>query len=100
MPAQPKNLFVRLVSCLYRGLLHAYPQEFRSRYGDEMTQAFRDNLRDTLSNEGSLGLVRFCMRARPGISSPAFRAEIYLGKCPRNTLRGRGSRLLNLCGIC
>jgi len=62
MPAIWKNTLLRLACCLYRGLLHAYPPEFRLRYGAEMNQAFRDQLRDTLSRQGTLGFLTFCMR--------------------------------------
>jgi len=62
MPAIWKNTFLRLACGLYRGLLHAYPPEFRLRYGIEMNQVFRDQLRDTLSEQGIGGLLMFCTR--------------------------------------
>ena len=36
--------------------------EFRLRYGIEMHQVFRDQLRDALSKQGIRGLLTFCMR--------------------------------------
>jgi hypothetical protein len=62
MPSIRQNTLLRLACGLYRGLLHAYPPEFRLRYGIEMNQVFRDQLRDTLSKQGLHGLLTFCMR--------------------------------------
>ena len=62
MPTIWKNALLRLACGLYRGLLHAYPPEFRLRYGIEMNQVFRDQLRDTLSKQGARGLVTFGAR--------------------------------------
>jgi len=63
MPTFPKNMILRLGCGLYRGLLLAYPPEFRARYGVEMNQVFRDQLRDTLSKRGLHSLASFSIRA-------------------------------------
>jgi len=63
---------------LYRGLLYAYPPEFRSRYGVEMSQLFRDQLRDALSNQGILGLLPFCMRTTGDLSKSILRERCNL----------------------
>lgn len=57
-----RKIFSRLAAVLYRLLLYCYPKEFRQRYGIEMNQVFRTQLRDTLSNRGILGIVSFCTR--------------------------------------
>jgi hypothetical protein len=43
-------------------MLIAYPPEFRARYGLEMTQAFREQLREALSTAGTAGFLGFSMR--------------------------------------
>jgi hypothetical protein len=58
----PKNILERLAAGLYRALLYGYPKEFRKRYGLEMNQVFRAQMRDMLSSRGILGFAFFCMR--------------------------------------
>ena len=41
----------------YRFLMHAYPAEFRRRFGSSIDQAFRDMLRDAFQKHGYLGLA-------------------------------------------
>jgi hypothetical protein len=55
-----KDAIERLACGVYRVLLSGYPAEFRSRYGIEMKQVFRDQLRATLSKCGMLGFLAFC----------------------------------------
>lgn len=52
--------FITLTERCYRTLLLAYPAEFRRAYAEEMVQTFRDGCRDTFSEAGMWGLVRFC----------------------------------------
>jgi hypothetical protein len=79
MSPQFRNALAGLACGLYRGLLHAYPQDFRSRYGAEMTQLFRDNLRDALSNHGIPGFARFCMRTAWDLLTSVLRERFTLG---------------------
>jgi len=78
MPGFSKNILPRLAGGLYRGLLHAYPPEFRSRYGPEMNQLFRDQLRDALSNQGLLGFLPFCTRTAWDLSKSILRERSNL----------------------
>jgi hypothetical protein len=57
------NAMLRSACGFYRALLHGYPKEFRARYGAEMVQVLADRWRDTLANEGPMGIVRFCIHA-------------------------------------
>jgi hypothetical protein len=41
----------------YRLLMHAYPDEFRRRFGTSVEQAFRDMRRDAIEKHGYLGLA-------------------------------------------
>jgi hypothetical protein len=43
---------------IYKALLMAYPKEFRSEYGPQMAQAFRDLCREELGRGGTAGLAR------------------------------------------
>ena len=55
-----KDAIARLACGGYRVMLLGYPAEFRSRYGIEMKQVFREQLRRTLSSCGMLGFLAFC----------------------------------------
>ncbi len=46
----------------YRALLVAYPKEFRSEYGPQMAQAFRDLCREELGRGGAAGLIELWVR--------------------------------------
>ena len=43
---------------VYRGLLAAYPAEFRQRYGPEMAQVFRTSCRASYDSSGVMGVLR------------------------------------------
>lgn len=47
---------------VYRLLLHAYPAEYRTAYGERMAQAFRDQLRDAGTG---MQLIRLWLRTVP-----------------------------------
>lgn len=47
---------------LYELLLMAYPREFRSEYGPQMAQAFRDLCQEELGRSGAVGLVKLWVR--------------------------------------
>lgn len=48
------------LSCrLYRGLLHAYPVEFRNAFGEEMARVFRDGCTDALRQRHPGGLCAY-----------------------------------------
>lgn len=47
---------------LYEVLLVAYPREFRSVYGAQMAQPFRDLCREELGRSGAVGLVKLWVR--------------------------------------
>jgi len=46
----------------YRLLLHAYPREFRSRYGAEALSLFRDRYREEFRTGGWSGIARYAFR--------------------------------------
>jgi cytochrome c oxidase subunit IV len=65
------------LGCLvYRGFLHAYPREFRARFGAEMRQVFHDQLRDTLSSQGILGLLQFSFHIACDLSMSILRERL------------------------
>src|SRR5215212_8519314 len=47
---------------VYEALLLAYPKGFRSEYGPQMAQAFRDLCREELGRSGRAGLVELWVR--------------------------------------
>src|SRR5215212_2520685 len=47
---------------VYEALLLAYPKGFRSEYGPQMAQAFRDLCREELGRGGKAGLVALWVR--------------------------------------
>ncbi len=48
---------VALSHALYRRLLVLYPKAFRSAYGAEMAQVFRDRVRDVYRTRGAVGIL-------------------------------------------
>lgn len=52
----------------YKALLAAYPKGFRSEYGSQMAQAFRDSCREELGRGGIVGLAKLWIHtcASPG----------------------------------
>jgi hypothetical protein len=58
---------------IYRLLLHAYPRDFRRRYGAEMAQVFRDCCRDALARDGAAGIAGVCVRTAGDLLVSAFR---------------------------
>jgi hypothetical protein len=78
MPTFSTNILSRLACGIYRGLLYAYPPEFRTRYGPEMNQVFRDQLRDTLAKQGIGGFVRFSMRTAWDLLASVMRERFTL----------------------
>jgi len=67
MPAHA-NRSSRLPEVVYRSLLLAYPEDFRSEYGREMVTVFRDNLR---RNRGLPGAIAFWIRILADVASTA-----------------------------
>jgi hypothetical protein len=53
------SMLVRWLCRVYGVLLHAYPREFRLRFGPEMAQVFRDRGQSVAQREGAGGLPRF-----------------------------------------
>src|SRR5579864_2006805 len=53
---------VRWFCRIYRGLLYAYPRDFRRRYGREMAQVFGDRCYDATQTRGLVGLLCFAAR--------------------------------------
>lgn len=47
---------------VYKVLLITYPKEFRSEYGSQMVQDFRDLCREEVRRDGTAGLVRLWVR--------------------------------------
>ncbi|MBC7898297.1 MAG: ABC transporter permease [Cytophagaceae bacterium] len=52
----------RIVTRLYRGLLHLYPESFRQGYGDDMAETFIDGWREARRG-GTARALTFTMRA-------------------------------------
>jgi hypothetical protein len=70
---------------VYRALLFIYPPEFRRAFGAEMTQAFRDGLRDAFDAGGVLSALGWYLRGMADL------AGVALGLC--------GSHLARLVGL-
>jgi len=71
-----RNAIMRLACSVYRAMLCAYPTEFRARFGLEMTQAFREQLREALSTAGTMGFLGFSMRMAWDFPISVFRERI------------------------
>ena len=86
----------------YRSLLHAYPTEFRTRFGDEMTQLFADRLRDAREPGAPVGPVRTWFRTLVDLVVTALTEHVgkdrkvghSMSKPPSNV-----SRALGLAGV-
>lgn len=52
---------------VYRVLMHAYPQDLRERYGEEMVGCFSDACRDEVRNSGLKGLAAVWIRTLPDL---------------------------------
>src|SRR5216684_2068149 len=59
----PHSILARWLCRIYAVLLHAYPREFRLRFGREMAQVFRDRCRSVAQTQGLRGLLRFGVRS-------------------------------------
>src|SRR5262245_16081308 len=57
----------------YRFLLHAYPQAFLQKYGEQLDQSFRDLAREQIHNRGIFGLVTLWGRVLPDLFLTALR---------------------------
>lgn len=57
-----RDRILTLSERLYKALLAAYPEEFRSEYGPWMAQAFRDLCQEELRRGGMFGLVKLWIR--------------------------------------
>lgn len=56
---------------VYKALLVAYPKEFRSEYGPQMAQAFRDLCREELGRGSAAGFIELWVRAVLGLAVTA-----------------------------
>jgi hypothetical protein len=61
MQPSSKDRFIQAACSIYRALLYAYPASFRRRFRDEMTQVFRDRLRDMLARRRAWRISRFAL---------------------------------------
>ena len=62
----------------YRFLMHAYPVEFRNRYGESVDQAFRDMHRDAFQERGYLGVALLWFHVVPDFLFSA--GEVLMSK--------------------
>jgi putative ABC transport system permease protein len=75
---------VNLAGPAYRALLHAYPREFRTRFGGAMQQAFRDRHRAAAAR-GSAAVARLVVRTLADIVVNAFALRfIHRERAPMN----------------
>jgi hypothetical protein len=58
MPETGPNRVSSVSERVYEMLLVVYPKEFRSEYGLQMVQVFRDLCREELGRGGTVGLVK------------------------------------------
>ena len=64
----------RLVSiseCVFATLVRLFPPEFRVRFGDDMRELFRDQLRAAHDRAGARGIVRLWVRTLPSLAQAA-----------------------------
>ena len=52
---------------IFRFLLRAFPSDFRGNFGPEMEQAFRDQRREAVEEQGKIGLLRLWWEGLAGI---------------------------------
>jgi hypothetical protein len=87
---------------LYRGLLHLYPGSFRARFGDDMVQLFRDQIRRARA-EGPPGAVAATWtRAIADLATTAVSEHMRRDRAVAHSLTvppSNSSRLLGLIGI-
>jgi hypothetical protein len=78
MPSLLHKTISRIACGVYRQLLRAYPAEFQARFGAEMNQLFRDQLRDALSQRGFPGFLRFSLRIAADLPLGILRERLTL----------------------
>src|SRR5215471_12523832 len=62
-PAMTESLSV----CIYRMLLHLYPEDFRQQYGVAMVQVFRDCYRAKRTAKKALGVLKLWLQIFPDL---------------------------------
>lgn len=72
MPDAGQNRAPSVSERVYRALLLAYPKGFRSKYGAQMAQVFRDMWREELERGGKVGLARLWVRTVVDLAATAF----------------------------
>lgn len=72
---QSKMLF--LSNRIYSLLLRAYPAPFRREYGRDMAQLFRDDVRDTLRDSGTIALIGLWFLILIDLVKTAFAEHIW-----------------------
>lgn len=71
---------VLLSDALYRRLLVLYPKAFRSEYGTEMAQVFRDRMRDQYRSRGNVGVLALWPAALRDLLTAAAAEHLVGGK--------------------
>ena len=79
---------------VYRALMHAYPQEVRQRYADEMVRYFGDLCREERMSRGRMGVALLWARTLPELLFTVLEARgtllqrnAYLPVAPRTVAR-------------
>ncbi len=70
------NTILRCISAFYFQTLHLYPRSFRDEFAEEMKIVFRDSIHEA-GTEGSLSLVRFCLRELSGLPVSILREFLH-----------------------
>jgi hypothetical protein len=73
---KPRDMFLQLGCGFYTVLLYAYPPEFRARYKKEMTLAFKEELRQTLSSTNLSSQLLFPIQMAEDFVASALRERI------------------------
>lgn len=75
---------------IYQSLMRVYPGSFRKKYGNEMSQVFREVMADSTQRDGVAGLVTTWIRVLGDLARSAFHEHLIelQGRCEMNTSPG------------
>lgn len=73
----------RISERIYRGLLVAYPKDFRERYGAQMVRDFRDLCREKAGRGAPIGFIELWVGVLPDLAESVIRERIARRKLAR-----------------
>lgn len=73
----------RISERIYRGLLVAYPKDFREQYGAQMVRDFRDLCREKVGRGAPIGFIELWVGVLPDLAESVIRERIARRKLAR-----------------